>query len=155
MAYALKRAKENGVSRSELDAFFKAALVSPVLTAHPTEIRRRSSIDREMEIARLLDDRDRINFTPEELEANRDALRRAVLTLWQTSLLRGTRLRVIDEVINGLAYYDHTFLRELPRIYASLEDHFAAIDKDWEGLTTPSFLRIGSWIGGDRDGTRT
>ena len=152
MAYALKRAKENGVSRSELDAFFKAALVSPVLTAHPTEIRRRSSIDREMEIARLLDDRDRINFTPEELEANRDALRRAVLTLWQTSLLRGTRLRVIDEVINGLAYYDHTFLRELPRIYASLEDHFAAIDKDWEGLTTPSFLRIGSWIGGDRDG---
>ena len=105
-----------GISREQLQAFFARALCSPVLTAHPTEIRRKSSIDREMEIARLLDERDRVEFTPEELAANRRALRRAVLTLWQTSMLRGTRLRVIDEVANGLAYYDHTFLRALPRL---------------------------------------
>ena len=105
-----------------------------------------------MEIARLLDERDRIQFTPEELAANRRALRRAVLTLWQTSLVRGTRLRVIDEVANGLAYYDHTFLRALPAFYADLEDRLGATDPAWQDLDVPSFLRMGSWIGGDRDG---
>ncbi|MBI1779620.1 MAG: phosphoenolpyruvate carboxylase [Proteobacteria bacterium] len=152
MAYALAHAKDTRLSRAALQAFFKAALCSPVLTAHPTEIRRQSSIDREMEIAKLLDERDRVQFTPEELTANRRALRRAVLSLWQTSILRGTRLAVLDEVANGLAYYDHTFLRELPRFYADLEDQFGAIDPAWEGLDVPSFLRVGSWIGGDRDG---
>jgi phosphoenolpyruvate carboxylase len=152
MAYALARAKDARLSRAALQAFLKAALCSPVLTAHPTEIRRQSSIDREMEIAKLLDERDRVQFTPEELSANREALRRAVLTLWQTSILRGTRLRILDEVANGLTYYDHTFLRELPRFYADLEDLLGAIDPAWDGLDVPSFLRIGSWIGGDRDG---
>ena len=152
MAYALGRARASGVSRQQLEAFFGNALCSPVLTAHPTEIRRKSTIDREMDIARLLDERDRIHFTPEELTANRRALRRAVLTLWQTSVLRGTRLRVIDEVANGLDYYDHTFLRALPTFYADLEDQLAALDAGWEGLRVPSFLRMGSWMGGDRDG---
>jgi phosphoenolpyruvate carboxylase len=152
MAYALGRAKDARLTRASLQAFLEAALCSPVLTAHPTEIRRQSSIDREMEIADLLDERDRLRFTPEELQANRAALRRAILTLWQTSILRGTRLRILDEVANGLAYYDHTFLRELPRFYADLEDLLGTIDPAWDGLEVPSFLRIGSWIGGDRDG---
>jgi phosphoenolpyruvate carboxylase len=152
MAYALARAKEAGRSRAALQEFLDTALCSPVLTAHPTEIRRQSSIEREMEIARLLDQRDRMQLTPEELAANRSALRRAVLTLWQTSILRGKRLRILDEVANGLAYYDHTFLQELPRFYADLEDQLGAVDADWQGMTVPSFLRIGSWIGGDRDG---
>jgi phosphoenolpyruvate carboxylase len=152
MAHALARAKEAGLSPARLQAFFNTALCSPVLTAHPTEIRRQSSIDREMEIAKLLDERDRVQFTPEELTANRKALRRAVLTLWQTSILRGTRLGVLDEVANGLTYYDYTFLRELPRFYADLEDQLGAIDTAWDGLDVSSFLRIGSWIGGDRDG---
>ncbi len=152
MAYALAHARDARLSRAALQAFFRSALCSPVLTAHPTEIRRQSSIDREMEIAKLLDERDRVQFTPEELTANRKALRRAVLTLWQTSILRGTRLAVLDEVANGLAYYDYTFLRELPRFYADLEDQFGAIDPAWEDLDVPSFLRVGSWIGGDRDG---
>jgi phosphoenolpyruvate carboxylase len=152
MAYALERAREAGVTRAGLERFLASALCVPVLTAHPTEIRRKSSIDREMEIARLLDERDRIRFTAEELNANRRALRRAVLTLWQTSILRTARLRVIDEVINNLAYYDHTFLRALPQFYADLEDQLGATDSSWQGLEIPSFLRIGSWIGGDRDG---
>ena len=80
MAYALGRAAKAGISRERLQGFFAHALCSAVLTAHPTEIRRKSSIDREMEIARLLDERDRVEFTPEELRANRQALRRAVLT---------------------------------------------------------------------------
>ncbi len=152
MAYALGRAAKAGVPRERLQAFFTGALCSAVLTAHPTEIRRKSSIDREMEIARLLDERDRVEFTPEELRANRQALRRAVLTLWQTSILRDTRLRVIDEVANGLAYYDHTFLRALPIFYADLEDRLGSIDAAWQDIEVPSFLRMGSWIGGDRDG---
>jgi phosphoenolpyruvate carboxylase len=82
---------------------------------------------------------------------NRAALRRAVLILWQTSMLRGKRLRVIDEVANGLSFYDYTFLRELPRLYGDLEDDLAA-DPDLRGIEVPSFLKIGSWIGGDRDG---
>ncbi len=152
MAYALGRARQARLSREQLQGFFDHALCSPVLTAHPTEIRRKSSIDREMEIARLLDERDRIEFTPEELAANRRALRRNVLTLWQTSLVRGTRLRVIDEVANGLSYYDYTFLHALPLFYADLERLLGATDPAWQEVQVPSFLRMGSWIGGDRDG---
>jgi phosphoenolpyruvate carboxylase len=152
MAFALARARDAQLSRDTLREFFATALCSPVLTAHPTEIRRQSSIDREMEIAQLLDERDRVEFTPEELEANRTALRRAILTLWQTSIVRRTRLRILDEVANGLNYYDHTFFRAVPRLYADLEDRLAALEPEWEGLRVPAFLRIGSWIGGDRDG---
>jgi phosphoenolpyruvate carboxylase len=152
MAYALGRARQARLSREQLTRFFAHAMCVPVLTAHPTEIRRKSLIDREMEIARLLDERDRIEFTPEELAANRRALRREVLVLWQTSLVRGTRLRVIDEVVNGLSYYDYTFLRALPLFYADLERLLAVTDAAWQELEIPSFLRMGSWIGGDRDG---
>ena len=74
------------------------------------------------------------------------------MTLWQTSLLRWTKRTVIDEVQNGVSYYDHTFLRELPRFYALMEDTLAAADPSWKGVEVPAFLRMGSWIGGDRDG---
>src|SRR6202011_3929215 len=105
-----------------LAAFFSSAMVVPVLTAHPTEVRRKSTIDREMEVADLMAERDRPSLTEAELAANEAALRRAVLTLWQTNLLRRTRLRVIDEVANGLSYYDYTFLHEVPRMHCVLED---------------------------------
>jgi len=152
IAYALARVREAGIPHARLQAFFATALVGPVLTAHPTEVRRRSTIDREMEVARLLAERDRIELTPDETAASDEALRGAVLTLWQTSILRRHRLAVIDEVANGLSYYDYTFLRELPRFYAALEDQLAASDPAWRDADLPSFLRMGSWIGGDRDG---
>jgi phosphoenolpyruvate carboxylase len=151
MAQALARARNAGITSGELWAFLKNAAISPVLTAHPTEVRRKSMIDREMEVAHLLAERDRPDLTPQELTATEEGLRRAVLTLWQTSLLRRTRLRVIDEVANGLAYYDYTFLRELPRLYGDLEDALCEFGGEGEH-DLPSFLRIGSWIGGDRDG---
>jgi phosphoenolpyruvate carboxylase len=152
MARALARAQQLGISRSRLEAFFATALIAPVLTAHPTEVRRKSTIDREMEVAELLAERDRIALTPEETMLSEEALRRAVLILWQTNLLRGTRLAVLDEVANGISFYDYTFLRELPRFYAALEDLLAAADPAWTGTELASFLRMGSWIGGDRDG---
>jgi phosphoenolpyruvate carboxylase len=152
IARALKLAKGAGISQAELQAFFASAMVCPVLTAHPTEIRRKSTIDREMEISQILARRDRQQLTPEEAAATEEALRRAILTLWQTSILRRTRLKVIDEVVNGLSYYDYTFFGELPRVYASLEDQLATLDPVWTTLELPAFLRMGSWIGGDRDG---
>jgi phosphoenolpyruvate carboxylase len=152
MANALARARDNGIPPVRLRTFFANAKVVPVLTAHPTEVRRKSTIDRERDVADLLAERDRFPLTAAELKANETALRCAVLTLWQTSPLRRTRLRVIDEVANGLAYYDYTFLHELPRFYAALEDELADQGIAAAGERLASFLRMGSWIGSDRDG---
>src|ERR1700680_196464 len=105
-----------------------------------------------MEPAGRLAERDRHEMTQEEAAASDEALNRAVLTLWQTSMLRRDRPSVLDEGANGLSYYDHTFPRELPRVYAQLEDQLIAFDPAWNNTELPSFLRIGSWIGGDRDG---
>ena len=152
MAYALQRLRQARVPRERLQEVLAGAHIVPVLTAHPTEVRRKSTIDREMEIARLLAERDTTLPTPEERTAAEEALRRAVLTLWQTNLLRGNRLSVLDEVANGIAYYDYTFLRELPRLYGAAEDLLRRSDPYWSGRELPSFLIMGSWIGGDRDG---
>ncbi|MDB5619008.1 MAG: carboxylase [Tardiphaga sp.] len=148
---ALMRARDAGIDSAKLRAFFGQALVSPVLTAHPTEVRRKSTIDREMEIAALLDRRERMQLTAEEIEASEEQLRREVLTLWQTNLLRRTKLTVLDEVANGLSFYDYTFLREVPRLHCGLEDRLQAEDVVGGG-EMGSFLKMGSWIGGDRDG---
>jgi phosphoenolpyruvate carboxylase len=146
----LSHARAAGFSAADLRRFFATALVSPVLTAHPTEVRRKSTIDREMEIAALLNQRERMQLTPDELAASDEELRREVLTLWQTNLLRRTKLTVLDEVANGLSFYDYTFLREVPRLHCALEDQLNEADHKQEELA--SFLRMGSWIGGDRDG---
>ncbi|HEX4986700.1 MAG TPA: phosphoenolpyruvate carboxylase [Burkholderiales bacterium] len=150
MALALERAGADGVSMAGVAEFFSRALVSPVLTAHPTEVQRKSILDCQLEIARLLTQRDRMQLTPDEAAQNEEGLRRAVVTLWQTRILRELRLTVNDEIENGLSYYRYTFLRQVPRLYAELEDLLAA-----RGFAKPkvgNVLRLGSWIGGDRDG---
>ncbi len=103
-----------------------------------------------MEIAALLERRERIQLTPQEVEVDDEQLRRAVLTLWQTNLLRRTKLTVLDEVANGLSFYDYTFLHEVPQLHCTLEDRLNEGDSAAGELA--SFLRVGSWIGGDRDG---
>jgi phosphoenolpyruvate carboxylase len=150
LAQTLAHAREAGFGAADLRRFFKDALVSPVLTAHPTEVRRKSTMDREMEIAALLDRRERVQLTPEETEACDELLRREVLTLWQTNLQRRTKLTVLDEVENGLSFYDYTFLHEVPRLHCALEDRLNEGDSAAGELA--SFLKMGSWIGGDRDG---
>jgi len=151
LPFALDRAHGAGVAPAALARFFEEALIVPVLTAHPTEVQRKSVLDTERRIAGLLEYRDRTLLTPEEREANDESVRRNVLALWQTRMLRRQRLAVIDEVANGLAFYDHTFLHELPHLYASLEDELARRDSGAARELAP-FLRMGSWIGGDRDG---
>ena len=152
LSYAFQHARELGVSARALRDFFNGALVSPVLTAHPTEVRRKSTLMRELEIAALLDARERQKGDDAELTRSEEQLRRAVLLLWRTNMLRQTRLRVIDEVANGLSYYDYTFFRELPRLYGAIEDELARWDPADSHKRIASFLRVGSWIGGDRDG---
>ena len=151
LALALTRLQDAGVSSEALRNCLEHALISPVLTAHPTEVSRKSILHCQHQVRGLLDDRDRLRLTPGELAENEVALRRAVLTLWRTRMVRSTRLAVIDEVKNGISYFDETFFVELPRLYCQLEDQLgeAFPDRQW---SLPSFFKVGSWIGGDRDG---
>lgn len=156
LQYTLKRAMDSGVDAKGLTEFFSTALVSPVLTAHPTEVQRKSILDCQWAIASVLEERDRTLLTAEELSTREEMLRREVLTLWQTRLLRRTKLSVMDEVSNALTYYDTTFLKQLPLLYSDLEDHLAKCVPNWKQADRAPelapFLRPGSWIGGDRDG---
>ena len=80
-----------------------------------------------------------------------ESLRRVLLTLWQTRILRSVRLTVADEIENGLAYFNYTFLREVPRLYGEIEDLLDSRHGNGR-IPVGSLLRVGNWIGGDRDG---
>ena len=154
---ALSRLRRAGISSKAIAATLATSFVSPVLTAHPTEVQRKSILDAERAIAELLSQRDDIRLrsgsipsgkdTPgaRELGNNEQQIRARVIQLWQTRLLRHSKLTVADEVENALSYYETTFLREIPRLYATLE-------RELGQQPVHSFLRMGQWIGGDRDG---
>ncbi len=152
VAKALRDAVDAGHTADDLRAVFADAYVSPVLTAHPTEVRRKSTMHREMDVAALLTRRENGFRSDEELAEINDELTRNILVLWQTNLLRQTRLDVLDEVTNAMSYFDYTFFKEMPRLYAKLEDQLVKIDPDAPEQPLESFLRIGNWVGGDRDG---
>jgi phosphoenolpyruvate carboxylase len=151
LPYALDRLAEAGVGREAVADFCAHALISPVLTAHPTEVQRQSTLQSQREIERLLDQRDRQRLTPEERADNDAGLAAAVLTLWQTRMLRSVRLKVIDEVKNGVGYFTNTFFTELPNLYIQVADQLST-RYPGERWALPPFFRVGSWIGGDRDG---
>ncbi|MDB5877855.1 MAG: phosphoenolpyruvate carboxylase [Variovorax sp.] len=154
---ALARIRKAGVSPEAVVESLAHSYVSPVLTAHPTEVQRKSILDAERGIALLLTGRDEIGWrqrafagrkdalTPLEYADNEKQIRIRVTQLWQTRLLRFTKLTVADEIENALSYYEATFLREIPRVYAELETALGH-----SGIAP--FLRMGQWIGGDRDG---
>ena len=132
-----------GIDSDRIARALGQAYISPVLTAHPTEVQRKSILDAERAIADLLDQREGLR-SARERKANEDLLRARICQLWQTRVLRFTRLTVLDEIENVLSYYRSTFLREIPRLYAELEEAL--------GRPVATFLRMGNWIGGDRDG---
>ncbi len=150
---ALARLRWAGIGAKTVSQTLAQSHVSPVLTAHPTEVQRKSILDAERDIANLLTARDEIKaralpkdaLAPRELAANEAQMRARVLQLWHTRLLRFTKLAVADEIENALSYYEATFLREIPKIYADLE-------RELGNHPVASFLRMGQWIGGDRDG---
>src|SRR5471030_2397687 len=155
VSYALCKLKDAGVDKDTVATFFQDALISPVLTAHPTEVQRKSILDAEHDIARLLAERD-LPLTPKERAANMHLLRARVATLWQTRMLRYSKLTVADEIENALSYYRITFLRELPGLYDDIADdiaaHYGPPDATPNNATTAPYVQMGSWIGGDRDG---
>ncbi|MGH8786453.1 MAG: phosphoenolpyruvate carboxylase [Cupriavidus necator] len=160
LAHALEAIDAAGVTGKQLRKFLDEALIVPVLTAHPTEVQRKSILDAEREIARLLAERD-LPMTAREREHNTAQLRAKVTTLWQTRMLRDSRLTVADEIENALSYYRTCFLRGIPQLMSELEEDIAAVfPATRKRKGTPGaqpaplapFLQMGSWIGGDRDG---
>ena len=155
IAHALTTLQAAGVGNPAIKAFFRNALISPVLTAHPTEVQRKSILDAESKIAKLLAERD-LPQTPREQAENATLLHAQVATLWQTRMLRYSKLTVADEIENALSYYRITFLRQLPALYHDIEaelglQHSPRARRPADALLPP-FVQMGSWIGGDRDG---
>ncbi|MCA0175358.1 MAG: phosphoenolpyruvate carboxylase [Proteobacteria bacterium] len=153
LASAMQRLRAARVSGKKVATMLASAHVSPVLTAHPTEVQRQSVLQAERAIMGLLAERDAALARVAELPQARarmlapieEKLRLRVLQLWHTRLLRDTGLTVGDEIDNALGYYPTTFLPQIPSLYAELE---AALP----GQPVADFLRMGHWMGGDRDG---
>ncbi|MPY93683.1 MAG: phosphoenolpyruvate carboxylase [Acidimicrobiia bacterium] len=148
---ALSRVQDAGLGAEEVAAVLRRAWVSPVLTAHPTEVRRKTVLDCQRAVARLLGARERELFDLAERRAWEEALRLQVLTLWQTAQVRLTKLRVRDEVNESLGYYERSLFEQVPALQAALVAEFG---RRWPGeeVALAPVLRMGSWIGGDRDG---
>jgi phosphoenolpyruvate carboxylase len=155
IGFALAKLDEAGVTGAAVRSFFKDALIAPVLTAHPTEVQRKSILDAENGIARLLAQRD-TPLTPKERAYNTEMLRALIATLWQTRMLRYSKLTVADEIENALSYYRITFLRELPGLYDDIESEIATQFPQRGSHAAQSdpapYVQMGTWIGGDRDG---
>jgi len=141
---AFERLARADVRAADIVQTLAHAHISPVLTAHPTEVQRKSILDAEHAIAHLVQERDAL-ATERERAHNESLIRARVTQLWQTRMLRYTRLTVADEIENVLSYYQNTFLRQIPRLYAEIEHALP-------GHEIAPFFRMGHWIGGDRDG---
>ncbi len=127
------------------------AEVRLVLTAHPTEARRRTVIDKLARIFAALRDLDERHPLPEEEERARARIGSTVAELWSSDELRTGTPTVLDEVRAGLVYVQSTLLDAIPRIYRDLEEALVATFPD-RPVAVPPFLTLGTWMGGDRDG---
>jgi phosphoenolpyruvate carboxylase len=147
---------KQGHNAQEIVALLAGFCVSPVLTAHPTEVQRKSVLVAEREIAALVTQYG--NGAAAQLAQALEyelRLKAHITQIWQTRLLRFSKLTVSDEINNALTYYQITFLPEVPRLYQDLEHHLAQLDapnSKTAAIHVPSFFRLGQWIGGDRDG---
>ncbi|MFN3520733.1 MAG: phosphoenolpyruvate carboxylase [Phenylobacterium sp.] len=142
---ALAELAQRGFDARAVADFLDQALIAPVMTAHPTEVRRHAVIDRVSAIARDLDAHDSARNEAQRERVERD-LARQITILWQTRLLRHAGLGVKDEIENAVTYMERSFLNELPGLYAEWSELLGA------DRPLASFLRVGSWVGGDRDG---
>ncbi len=144
LAVSFERLHRADQRAADIAAALQRAYISPVLTAHPTEVQRQSILDAERAIAEFIGERDALSGQ-RELRDNEELIRARVTQLWQTRMLRTARLTVADEIENALSYYHATFLRQIPKLYREIEQALP-------GHEVPPFLRMGHWIGGDRDG---
>jgi phosphoenolpyruvate carboxylase len=144
LSSALVYLEKQGIARAQASTLFDHALITPVLTAHPTEVMRKSMLDHRNRIAALMAQRDAGFLETSAGEVIEEAIVAQIALLWQTRALRHERLYVADEVDIALAYLRDIFLPVMPALYARWERAL--------GKRPASFLRLGSWIGGDRDG---
>jgi phosphoenolpyruvate carboxylase len=140
-----------GLDAATVAEALTGALVSPVITAHPTETRRRTVFDTQHRITQLMRlHAHGLTETPDGGDIETE-LRRQVLTLWQTALVRLSRLQITDEIAVGLRYFQAAFFEVVPKVNAEVRDALRSRWPDADLLSEP-ILRPGSWIGGDRDG---
>jgi phosphoenolpyruvate carboxylase len=151
VAEAVARLRRAGRSDADLDAIFARLRISPVLTAHPTEARRRTTLVALRRCAVLLERLDDARLTPSEDREVRRRLREEITLLWRTSDLRAVIPEPLDEVRTAMAIFDATLFTLMPRLYRTVD---AVLDADTgtRPPRVPAFIRFGSWIGGDRDG---
>jgi phosphoenolpyruvate carboxylase len=147
---AISSLKKAGVTSEQLQTLLDQLSIELVLTAHPTEARRRTAISKIQRMARLLDQISSDRFTPREREKTRSAIHAEISSLWLTDRDRTVQPAVTDEVRTGLYFVDNVFWEALPTIYEDLEQ---ALALHYPEVSMPSkWLRLASWVGGDRDG---
>jgi phosphoenolpyruvate carboxylase len=150
LAAAFEHMLDNGVASDLIAAQLGELRVSPVITAHPTEVRRRTVLDHVDAVGELLGRRAQAGGSPSE-EADIDAaLRLEILMLWQTAEVRLSKLRVRDEINEALRYYQSSIFETIPALLADLDA--LSLDRLGTVADNPRAISMGSWIGGDRDG---
>src|SRR5512139_1599954 len=142
--------KKEGVTNGQMQALLDQLSIELVLTAHPTESRRRTIVAKIQRIADLLDQISSERLTPREREKTRSAIRAEIVSLWLTDRDRTTQPAVTDEVRTGLYFVDNIFWEAIPLLYEDLQDALATYYPDVK--PPAAWLRLGSWVGGDRDG---
>jgi phosphoenolpyruvate carboxylase len=148
---AVKELKQRDTPLDEVQDILQGISLELVMTAHPTEATRKAVLDIHHRIADGVMELDNPMLTLRERERLTDRISGDVLTLWQTDELRDRKPTVLDEVRNGLYYFDETLFDVLPELYSEVERCLTKYYPD-ESWHVPTFLRFGSWIGGDRDG---
>ena len=140
-----------GVDAATVQALLHEAQVRLVLTAHPTEARRRTVIDKLARIFATIRDLDERHALPVEVTRARARLASTIAELWTSNEIRTAKPTVLDEVRAVLVYFGSTLVDVVPEIYRDLEEALAEAYPD-DPISVPPFLTFGSWIGGDRDG---
>jgi phosphoenolpyruvate carboxylase len=147
---AVASLKQRGLRRDQMAALLQSLEIELVLTAHPTEARRRTILSKLDRIAALLNELGLPGRLPREEAAARAALHAEITAFWLTERWRTARPTVTDEVRTSLYFVERVFWQTLPRIYAELD---AALAEHYPGLAVEHpWLRLASWVGGDRDG---
>ena len=143
--------RDQGMGAAGMQALLANASVRLVLTAHPTEARRRTVIDKLARVFTVIRDLDERQMMPLEIERTRTRLAATIAELWASNEVRAVKPTVIDEVRAGLVYLRSTLVHVIPALYRDLEEACAVLYPGAE-IVVPPFLTFGSWIGGDRDG---
>ena len=149
----LLRMKEAGISVEDALAALGQIQITPVFTAHPTEVARQTVLLKRRRIAKQLERLDRLPLTPQQAEDCEDNIHAEVTSLWQTDEVRLAKPTVDDEIRMGLRYFRLSLFDCLPRIYVEIVEAFRDIyDLILDESSVPNIIHFGSWIGGDRDG---